>query len=227
MQAADVPVHSAETSRARVRFDGRAVTVRRRLAPGLPWRPPATYSIARVLGAELVWLGGEGERRRFDLRLVGTPTVAVPVSIGRDPHRWPGSLREHQWGALAGAINGASRRWMRRVLDATVGTGPWSEEVWRRVEGLSPELRSFSERTTTDAPSHKGRTARPHREVIEDMLLAPLRDEGPENGPRPAFWSGFRFDDSQLDRARAEAWHTLIGRLAPDTLFPDRSEHRS
>ncbi|MEU6682829.1 hypothetical protein [Streptomyces sp. NPDC046832] len=47
--------------------------------------------------------------------------------------------------------------------------------------------------------------------MIETGVLGPLRGD--------EWWSGFRADASPLDRVRAEAWHNLIGRLNPGTLF--------
>ncbi|MFD8194704.1 hypothetical protein [Streptomyces wuyuanensis] len=211
MSAVGGPVLSAETSCARARFDGDAVTVQRRLAPILPWRPPVTYPVTQVLGAELVWLGGEGERRRFELCLSGhAPTVTFAVPIGRNPHRWPGSSREAQWSTLVGAVNRASGQWLRSVLAATIGTGPWSQEVWHRAETLAPELHVFTE-WAGDVSPFGGRTTRSHREVIETGVLGPLRGD--------AWWSGFRADASPLDRVQAEAWHNLIGLLDPGPLF--------
>ncbi|WP_338896993.1 hypothetical protein WBG99_16245 [Streptomyces sp. TG1A-60] len=215
--AIDRQVTTVATSRARVSFDGRTVTVHRRLAPGLPWRPRATHLISHVLGAELVWLGGEGERRQFDVCLAGAPTVRIPVAIGQNPHRGQARRREEQWATFAGAINTASGQWMRRVLDATVGTGPWSEAVWRQAETLAPEVRVFMERDI-HVPPLQGRKTRSHREMIEAEVLGPLRGDGVGVGAVPVrgvAWSGFRADKSPLHRVRAEAWLSLIGKLEP------------
>ncbi|MFD7610726.1 hypothetical protein [Streptomyces sp. NPDC059828] len=212
-EALQWPMSSVATPRARVSFDGTTVTVCRRHLPGLRWRPPVAYSMARVLGAELVWLGGEGERRRFDLYLARSPTLRIPITVGRNPHRGVGLSRKQRWDALTAAINAAAGHRVRRVLDATLGLGPWSEDTWRQAEALAPELSVFGERGTPMS----GRAPQSHRDVIERALLAPLRSPGTvvDSIPVPVgTWSGFLADRSAHDREQAEAWHHLIAGLA-------------
>ncbi|MEU4733127.1 hypothetical protein [Streptomyces sp. NPDC023588] len=210
VQDFDGTARVAQTARARVGFDGRAVTARLRPAPGLPWRS-TTYGLQRVLGANLVWLGGEGERRRFDLHLSKAPTLGISVAVGRNPHQGRAREVRERWGDLVHAINTASARRMHAVLDTTFGAGPWTDDVWRDAERLAPELHVFTEWAVEAAPSPRRATGRSHRQMIEELVLAPLRSATAT--PPGTAWTGFAADDSPLDRVRAEAWHNLVEKL--------------
>ncbi|WP_435279055.1 hypothetical protein [Streptomyces sp. 1222.5] len=203
--------YEAATSRVRVVFDGRTIAVHRRLARGLPWRT-TRYGIKLVLGARLAWLGGEGERRRFDLYLCRTPTPRVPVAVGRNPHKGRARETESQWQRLEYEINQASARRIRAVLDATLGAGPWNDDTWQVAEQLAPELRVFTEWAVA-VPPLQGSTPRTHREMIERLVLGRLRGKTGSSAASPCAWEGFAADDSALVRVQAEAWHNLVERL--------------
>ncbi|MGW1892339.1 hypothetical protein ACWCP6_19095 [Streptomyces sp. NPDC002004] len=210
----DSSVLHVATSRARVSFDGTGVTVQRRLMRGLQWRPPATYAMRRILGAEFVRLGGEGERRQFDLYLTEAPTIRFSVPIGRNPHRGRGKQKTRKWNAFTQAINTASGQWMRGVLDSTLGAGQWSDDTWHHAESLTPELRVFTE-WGDGLPAQRLRADRTHRQMIEDLVLNHLygNNSSDSASSSPAPWAGFRPDRSPLDRVRAEVWFRLLAKL--------------
>ncbi|GLW30514.1 hypothetical protein [Actinoplanes regularis] len=200
----DSPVRSCETPRARVGFDGKTVTVRRRLAPLMPARV-TTYSLREVLGARLYSLGGEGERAMFELHLThDTPSVRIPVRFGANPHHAGPQRARRKWDDLARAIGSALGSWERKAIEETTGWGPWSVSVWERVEAMAPELHVYTE-WAVEVPPLQGRRARTHRECIEASLLKPVRD-GVAGG-------GFLGEDSPLGRVRAQAWFNLIVKL--------------
>lgn len=111
-------------------FDGSDVTVRR-LFNLVPGRRTRRYPLARVTGVELVWLGGEGETRLFELRLRGyrRPVVEVGVRLGLSRRR------EYSWVVLADAINEAAAERMRLVLQDSLGLAPWDEDQWSPAIG--------------------------------------------------------------------------------------------
>ncbi|MEU0809304.1 hypothetical protein [Streptomyces sp. NPDC005970] len=223
------PPLRAGTLWARVAFDGKAVSVTWRLHP-VPGLRTRHYPLAQVLDADYAWLGGEGERRRFDLALRGRKPVRVGVHPG---HNGRGSRRERRWQELVATVKAAVGQRMRCVLYGTVGRPPWSEEVWRRVEALVPELTCFAYsrwRWDWDRVEEVG-----HRRAIEEGVLASLSradsDVPPPPYPPPrkewherphrgggalAGFIGHPWDDPrerEPELRRAEAWHDLIDAL--------------
>ncbi|MFF5077688.1 hypothetical protein ACFY36_11590 [Actinoplanes sp. NPDC000266] len=193
-----------DTHRAQVEFDGKAVTIRRRYAPLLPWRVNR-YEMGELLGIDWVWLGGEGERRRLDFHLAwDRPSVQITVGFGRDPHHAQPQELLRRWEGLIRAIGTAFESWHRRALEETTGLGPWNEAVWRRVEAIAPEVHVFTE--WANEVRVGDRKPWTHREQIEYNLLAPRRGEGGRGG-------GFRVGESTLDRVRMQAWGNLVRHL--------------
>ena len=170
------PPLRAATHRARVTFDGTTVSITRRLNPVPGWRTKR-HSLDSILSARYIWLGGEGEHRAFELRLLYSPTIRIAIHIGMRRRR------NAPWEVLEKTINEASGQRMRHILRGTVGLGPWREEVWRQVESLSPELHVFAE-TNYDAhmPSRKLQS---HREMIARLVLEKLSKDGIETAPSP------------------------------------------
>ncbi|XVU21421.1 hypothetical protein ACQPZJ_29625 [Actinoplanes sp. CA-054009] len=193
------------TVRAWVEFDGKAVTIRRRFAPLLPWRV-RKYEMWELLGVDWVWLGGEGERRRLDFHLAwDLPSVRIMVGFGRDPHHAEPQRLLRRWEELISAIGRAHASWQRRALEETTGLGPWNEAVWRRVEAIAPEVHVFTE--WANEVRMGDRKPWTHREQIENGILAHYRP-GPSGSG-----GGFRVGESSLDRVRGQAWHNLVRRL--------------
>ncbi|MER7787835.1 hypothetical protein [Streptomyces sp. NPDC097640] len=218
------PLLRAGTLWARVAFDGKAVSVTWRLLP-VPGLRTRRYPLAQVLAADYVWLGQDGEWHRFGLALRGRKPIRVGVYLGL---RGRGRRKDSRWGELVATVNAAVGQRMRCVLYGTVGRPPWSEEVWRRVEALVPELTCFEY-------SHWRRDEEVgHRQAIEEGVLADLSradsDVPPPPYPPPRAWhdrpprgggalvgriADPRDDPRERERdlRRAEAWHDLIDAL--------------
>ncbi|SNY45245.1 hypothetical protein SAMN05421748_107195 [Paractinoplanes atraurantiacus] len=195
-----------DTHRARVEFDGTAVTVWRRFASLLPWRM-SRYELWELLEIGWVSLGGEGERRRLSFHLAwDRPSVQITVGFGRDPHHAQPQELLRRWDELVRAISTALASWQRRALEETTGLGPWNEAVWRRVEAIAPEVHVFTEW----AGEFRMGDRKPwtHREQIENNMLAPLRGQSGSGGRHSV-------GESSLERVREQAWTNLV-RLLDD-----------
>jgi hypothetical protein len=153
-----------------VEFDGLTVTVARPLNP-FPRRRIQRFPLAGVIRAELIWLGGEGERRLFGLHVRGFPRSAVWVSVWIGPKY----RRTSPWEVLATTINEAVAERMRCVLGSTIGPAPWDQAQWTRAEALAPDLWVFDKRDQLRRGSVYSKwVITGHREVIESEVLLPL-----------------------------------------------------
>lgn len=151
-------------------FDGLTVTVARPFSP-VPSRRIQRFPLAGVTRAELIWLGGEGERRLFGLHVRGFPQSVVWVRV------WIGLKyrRTSSWEVLATTINEAVAERMRCVLGATIGPAPWDQDQWTRAEALAPDLWVFDKRHLLRRGSDDSEwVITDHQEVIESEVLLPL-----------------------------------------------------
>lgn len=199
----------------RVDFDGRQVTVVRRWVP-VPGLRARRYPLSNMISVDFAFAGGEDELRSLDLFLRGDRCLRVGGKMG---------LRVRlPWFTVCTAIEMAIRSRELRVLRSTVGLGPWSEEVWTRVEALVPEITAFVTHRFEDRPGTLTTRVEIGHRIGVEALLSQLRDETRPyvvTGGRLALkWRNLNEPDlpgQQQIQARGEAWATLLERLQNGT----------
>ncbi|WP_345673427.1 hypothetical protein [Yinghuangia aomiensis] len=195
----------------------------------LPWLRTRRLPLAEIIGTELDAPDGE-HRPGFGSMTIHLSTDAKPLRV---PVWWPlghtavGRALTPRLGAVLFAIDRAVRERQRMVLAATVGLGPWSDDVWREVEAIAPSLRDYHHEMRSYAAGTRVYT---HRELVGDVL-ADWRGEPPPDpfphlrGSRP------RPPDTSPGPHRgppaSPGWTTLIDHLAASapSLHDSRAWH--